>query len=173
MKLTGENSETYHLKCDHLERAQALLQRAGVHGYVIPEGEYAAIVPEGEQFVLNHRLVKANTGILLRYYYSEENAFGFDLMEKDEVVSSYECCWSSGFSVYDADFSKEAMRRLLGEKDWEACLRVSSLEEVDERELQVEFARLVGLTCFEWLSYDEIQRDESMLYEIYPDMRKV
>lgn len=159
-------SDTYHLRTSRVEDAVALLRRAGIHGFVLPEdGEWVLIVPSGEVFVANQKLIEANHGELIHFMYAEDHGWGFELYSGSEEVLSYGCSWDQVITVerpldysalierhpaFGARFTKEQLQRLFEPDSLELLLELSPADAC---------ADVFGLKYVHWIRYDQLCAD--------------
>jgi hypothetical protein len=173
-------SESYHLRSDDQADGVNLLQRAGLSGYVYPPAnDWVTLFAEGAPFNLNRELVKANEGALLYLCFAEDGGWGFALASGPRVVSAYACRWENGVSV---SAGKLRLGALCGEfaalglpGDLRASLEPLLLSVTEENLFSFsaedpapqrhEFAALLGVTNYEYLTYDSLveEADEEEL----------
>jgi hypothetical protein len=173
-------SESYHLRSDDQAAGVALLQRAGLSGFVYPPANgWVTLFAEGAPFNLNRELVKANEGALLYLWFAEDGGWGFALASGPRVVSAYACRWENGVSVsagklrLGALCSELAALGLPGDlRDTLEPLLLSVTEEnlfsfnaEDPAPQRHEFAGLLGVTNYEYFTYDALveEADEEEL----------
>ncbi|MFC5406450.1 hypothetical protein [Cohnella soli] len=88
----SEFSESYHLHSNDQEEGVSLLKRAGVKGFVYPqENNWVTILPEGDTFQENKKLITSNEGTLVHYIFAEDHCWSIDIFEGANRVFQYEC----------------------------------------------------------------------------------
>lgn len=174
-------SDTYHLRTSHVEDAVALLRRAGIHGFVLPEGEeWVLIVPSGEVFVPNQELIASNQGELLHFVYAEDHGWGFELYKDSHEVLAYDCSWDQSITIerpmncstlidlqpaFGVRYTQEQLQRLFEPATFEA---ISDLAPADA------CADVFGLQYYHWIRYDQMCSDlESGAHELPPGLRSI
>ena len=159
----SEFSESYHLRSNDAQEAVEILRRAGERGYVFPASAgWVAFVSEGNLFEPNPAIVKANPGILVHYVNQEDYCCWFAIFERSEMKCGYRCDWSEGLEVDDSAYSRAALSKILSsdkedEVDaFEETLQPSDQDEIFETNPAREFAKLMGLAHFDYVSYDSL-----------------
>lgn len=168
----SEFSESYHLRASELQEGVDLLRRAGLGGYVFPpENGWVTILPEGEIFEPNQRLVRASTGVLLHYMHAADHGWGFALYRDGQRIAGYEAEWDNDFRVTVDEMDRAMLGgvlgdgfRGLGDAEYQSLFRPSFDEFMEgvisgEDALADRFAEAAGLTNYSWLSYDYVDGD--------------
>lgn len=166
----SEFSESYHLRADDQQAGVALLKRAGLAGFVFPPKQgWVTVLAEGSMFEPNHVLIAANEGVLLYYTNAEDHGWSFTIIRSSEAVSHFSANWEADEPYRDELLNAAAVCDLAQQ----ACgvqrdpAELDGLLKPDDPFAWVEtgespavmFARFIGLTNFEWLSYDYYARD--------------
>jgi len=174
-------SDTYHLRTSHVEDAVALLRRAGIHGFVLPEGEeWVLILPSGEVFVPNQKLIASNQGELLHFVYAEDHGWGFELYKGPDEVLGYGCSWDQVLTLdrsmdyralvehhpaFGEQYSKEQLKRLFEPDSLETLFDLAPADAC---------ADVFGLQYYHWIRYDQMCSDlESGAHELPPELRSI
>lgn len=99
----SEFSQSYHLRTDAQADGVALLERAGLGGWVFPPGNgWVSFVPLPDPYgEPTSELVQANRGTLLFYMNAEDHGWVFTIFEGPQPVSSYGCGWEDDLDVQD------------------------------------------------------------------------
>ncbi|WP_271007751.1 hypothetical protein [Paucibacter sp. B51] len=162
----SEFSDSYQLKSSTTTDGLSLLRRAGLDGYVFPaENGWVTILAEGPMFEPNNQLIESNVGVLLHYMYAEDYGWSVEVYQGPDLVTQHECEWEPRLNVVNK-LDVEAADRVLGSALCSfdtARLRMlldpEDLDQVAKLEPAKAFAEAVGLTHFEWLSFEYIYGD--------------
>jgi hypothetical protein len=161
----SEYSESYHLRASSLEEGSALLQRAGIDGFVLPPmNGWVTILCEGVYLMPNRALIEANQGILLHYEVSDEHGWGFELFNGYQTLSRYLIRLESTVKVdttqVNLDTLADFVKTSLGHPD-----PMPELTELLDPNVDLElfgyhaqasgFLRMLGIEERMWLSYQE------------------
>lgn len=167
MENMSEFSESYHLLASNEGEGTELLRRASLEGYVFPvTGSWVTILPEGEIYHLNERLIQANLGLLLYWAHAEDHGWTFSLYEGDRRICHYEAFWEEELAVDMSAFRANPLIRLVNANPANAepaseaaiaeLLNMNNIEEVFEGRVVDRIAQLLGLEHYEWLSYEGV-----------------
>jgi hypothetical protein len=183
----GEFSESYHLMADDQPKGVAILERAGVAGFVFPAGNgWVTMVPGGGDLgVPNATVAAASPGSLLYYVNAEDHGWSFIVFSDGERASTYACVWDDpevliGDEVgiddehldlevlvrmlrrrgRDQDEAREELRRILFPEDRGALAEF--YEETDGGNPGHAFAELLGLQHYSWISPHYLEVDETV-----------
>jgi hypothetical protein len=149
----SEFSESYHLRGTSRKDAVALLERAGLSGFVFPSVDsWVTVLAEGEPFRPNESLIDANEGLLLHYIRGEDHGWSFALYRGKRRVCKYECAWETEVQV-EADLDLRQIEKelgqvlsRLGETQVRKIFHPEGIEQVFEVKPAYAFAQAVGLT---------------------------
>jgi len=176
----SEFSENYHLRGTSRRDAIALLERAGLTGYVFPALDgWVSFVAEGEPFKPNQELIAANEGVLLRWVYADDHGWAFDCFKARKRLLSYECSWDEDIQIPSKIKHAEIERALgmelpaLAGDAGAQILYPDSIEQLIELKPAYAFAKAVGLPNYRWLAYDYLARDEERGHPIPPGVQRV
>ncbi len=163
----SEFSDSYHLRSNDAAEGVSLLHRAGIGGFVLPSANgWVTVLPEGMPFEPNEQLIAANTGVLLHYIFGEDHAWGIELYAAGELITKQEVSWDPDLEVVHtlslAEFDSAAATTLTGlsEADRSRLLTPTSHEDIFEFKPAYFFAQAIGLTNFNWLSFEYMSRDQ-------------
>lgn len=131
----SEFSETYHLR-GTFEDAVNLLRLARLPGFVFKARQgWVTILPAGEIFVPNHRLVDANSSLLIRFFFAGDHGWGFSTYQAQVSIGEFEVEWGddlvikrpceSGlitFAPHLAPEEVEALVAMLNRDDYELAI---------------------------------------------------
>jgi hypothetical protein len=169
----SEFSESWHLVADDEADGAALLDRAGVAGWVFPaSGGWVTIVPEASFGQGPHEsLPAANTGLLAHYVHAEDHGWQLDVWAGRLPVGSQEVEWTEELDVrsrLDADRLADAVEAARPEPPLDRT-ELRRLLEVDEASLESmlmslrspapQVAALLGWGEYDWLSGDYLADD--------------
>ena len=162
----SEFSESYHLRSDDQNDGVALLERAGLKGFVFPASNgWVTVLAEGDIFTPNDRLISANTGTLLYFANAEDHGWLFSIYASSECVCHYECAWEdtieADHSGLDLKAVTELLRPSVSLEETHQILHPSPTD-FDRLFLQppaTSFAQSIGLEHYEWLSYAYMETD--------------
>ncbi|HEX6369263.1 MAG TPA: hypothetical protein VF006_10040 [Longimicrobium sp.] len=162
----SEFSESYHLRAGELQDGVDLLRAAGLAGYVFPsENGWVTILPEGEAFEPNPRLVRASAGVLLHYMHAADHGWGFALYRDGHPIARYEAEWGNDFRVVVDEMDRAVLEDVLGDAfrglgpaEYEGLFSPGFDEFLEgvmngEDALAERFAEAAGLTNYSWLSW--------------------
>lgn len=174
-------SDTYHLRTSHVEDAVALLRRAGIQGFVLPETEeWVLIVPSGEVFVPNQKLIAANQGELLHFIYVEDHGWGFELYKGSDEVLGYACSWDQVITVersmdYSALIERQpAFGERYSQEQLQRLFEPNSLEMLFDLSPADACADVFGLKYVHWIRYDQLCSDlKSGAQELPPQLMPI
>jgi hypothetical protein len=162
----SEFSESYHLRGTDIKEGVALVQRAGLKGYVFPPKDgWIPIVAEGNSFAPDERITSRNTGILLHYVSAEDHGWSFAVFEGKELRCGYDCAWDDEVRVDDSRYSSDALARTLGADGpaavsaAEKILHPADIDAAVDTEPARVFAEAMRLPRFEWFAYDYVAHD--------------
>lgn len=173
----SEFSQSYHLRTDDPADAVALLERAGLSGWVLPPGNgWVSFLPFPDTFGEPlPSLVEGNQGTLLFYLNAEDHGWLFTIFQGAQPVSSYGCSWEDDLDVQDdqldaglvetlvrsgavdPDTSAEQAERLLHPDGIDQVL--AYFTHTEGRNPGHGFAEIIGLEHFHWLSSDYLAKD--------------
>ncbi|MGG6295354.1 hypothetical protein ACQ4M4_13265 [Leptolyngbya sp. AN02str] len=156
----SEFSESYHLREATQEDAVQLLQRAGLNGIVFPSSNgWTSFVPSGNNWEALGAIVQANVGLLLHYSYAEDHGWLIEIYHGVERQMKFQHWWDgSEESVDDQGMphpSNDPNFDLLAQWIPQSSENVSTLHEclrLDGQDRAYDFAHLIGLEHFKWLS---------------------
>jgi hypothetical protein len=173
----SEFSESYHLRSNKAEDAIQLLQSVRRKGYVYqPAGGWVSFVAEGGTFEPDERIVAAAKHPILHFVSAEDHGWSFGLYDKGKPVSRYGCAWENDVTVEDAEYSRDAIQRLVPSAhapsldEFERRMHPADIDEVIEVRVSRIFAEAIGLEHYEWLAYDSIASDSP---DDHPDVTEV
>ena len=176
----SEFSESYHLRGTSRRDAADLLARAGLAGFVFPALDgWVTLVAEGEPFVPNKKLIKANTGTLLRWMCGDDQGWGFDVFNRRRRECRYFCLWEEALAiegrVTHAQLSEALGMQLIGlaGRAGRQILYPESVDQVAQVKPAYAFAQAVGLTHYRWLAFDYLQSDVSRGRPLPPGVLRV
>jgi len=159
----SEFSESYHLQTTNPEDAIDLLRRSKRKGYVYPAANgWVTFVVEGSEFTPLDPIVEANRGTLLHYVYAEDHQWEFHIFQAQEEVCSYSCGWNDDdLLVDDEHLNLDVLSSLTGRpaEQFEPFFYPADIEQVLGHSPAGRFAEMLGLTHFEWLSFDYVESD--------------
>lgn len=169
----SEFSESYHLKDAATGDGVRLLRSAGRRGFVVPERNgWVAICPEGGLFEVDPKLVEHNRGILLHYTHAEDHGWSFSLFDGTQSLGSYSCEWTEDLLVLHS-FELPTVERLLGpvfsglgDEETRRLLQPADIDELISAKPAETFAKRVGLSHFEWTSFDYLVADQERFPEV-------
>jgi hypothetical protein len=127
---------------------------------------WVTVLAAGSMFEPNQSLLAANEGTLLHYVNAEDHGWSFTVFRAAEPVSGFAADWEDDDDPYndvnlDAGLVCEIARQAYGaDKDpaaLEALLKPEDpFEWIETGGMQSasQFAQFVGLTHYDWLSYD-------------------
>lgn len=167
----SEFSSSCHLIADDQEAGVELLRRARQPGWVfLPTHPWVTVVediefaPAGQPSV-----IEANEGVLLAFDNAEDHGWAFRLFRESHLVSAYEMGWTDEIEVDSAGLNMAGLQDALSDHvtvDWERLDEVLHPESEDELFEEFldhtpghEFATLIGLRHFEWLSGHYLKMD--------------
>lgn len=163
----SEFSESYHLKADDINVGVKWLQTAGVGGFVFPAvNGWVTILPDTEAFIPDEELIALSSGIL--FYYSKAEDFGwrFILYVNGQVVSSYSCAWMEDIEVQQTldipafESVLGAVLSPLGSEKIAEIFEPSDINELLDSDPAGFVADKIGLTHYEWISYNYLMSDK-------------
>jgi hypothetical protein len=166
----SEFSESYHLREASQEDGVQLLQRAGLNGIVFPSNNnWTSFVPTGEDWEGLESLVQANLGLLLHYSYGEDHGWIVEVYNGTERQMVFQHWWDDSMDEEfdDLDTSKPPNNldiNLLSQWIPQSPESIEALEEcfiTDGQDRAYDFANLIGLEHFKWLSPNSWSRDQS------------
>jgi len=175
--MKGENkmsefTDCYHLRTDNQEEGISLLKRTGLKGYIFPAANgWVTLVSEKYDFEENEELIKENEGILLHFVYGDDHGWYFTVYEKEKEICHYSNMWEEEIED-DSRFDEEYIYKLIQENE-------SKDREIEREELQSiledpqEFADLIGLTNYEWISYHYIDMESERGEDVYEGVIKI
>lgn len=164
----SEFSDSYHLLTNDPQSGQALLQRAGLEGFVFaPTNGWVTLVADGIVFRPNQELIQANEGILLHLVSAEDYGWYFSVYQGIKLVSHFECYWEEDLYVHDQELDLPLLKELIRTKikptteGW--------MEELDQllypREFDyahnpaTTFTNLLGVQNIDWVAYSCVRED--------------
>jgi hypothetical protein len=172
----SEFSESFHLRADDTAAGVALLERAGLPGWVLPaEGGWVTVVVErdftGEP---EPALVAANDGVLLLYVNAEDHGWSLTAWDGTTEVSHYEAEWTDDIAADTSRLDVDALGARLGgvegaDVDALRTILADDLSGLDVQEVvrwvQIgnpghRAAAAIGLTNVSWLSGDYLRNDD-------------
>ncbi|MDQ0060063.1 hypothetical protein [Paenibacillus harenae] len=179
----SEFSESYHLFSKDQKEGVDLLNRAGIGGFVYPEeNNWVTLLPEGEIFHENNKLISNNTGTLLHYIFAEDHGWLLSIFENNTMTFHYECNWDTDVENNYKEIDKNKLIELINRNREEhnritvfeisKLLNINSMEDIFEFVPAYQVAELIGLKHYEWLSYDNMVRDIDDLKESDPNFVK-
>ncbi len=167
----SEFSESYHLRAQDLDEGVALLERAGIAGWVFPPvGGWCTVVPERDfGGVPDEAVIAANAGLLLFYVNAEDHGWGFWLFDGPHLVSSYSIGWTDEVEADDSALDLGLLRDRLGAAvgpRWDEVERALSTPSAPDEIFGDgnpghRFAAAVGLSNYEWISGHYLDTDEA------------
>lgn len=172
----SEFSESYHIKASNQQEGIALLQRAGLKGYVFPEKNgWVTILPQYEKypFIPIEKLIKANESLMVYYACAEDHGWTLNIYQKSENILSYDCDWTyKEIRIKDNGLNLAILKKIIGkpsqEKDdhfWKKVFYPKNHNDIFENELpSYNIAKLLSLPFYEWLSYDYIKKTNLEVY---------
>lgn len=176
----SEFSESYHLRSERQEDAVELLRRAKLKGYVYqPVNGWVTFLAEQGVFEPDRRIVDAARQSLLHYVSAEDHGWSFALFDGAKVVSGYRCEWDDDIRADDSQYSRAALQNLIPPlqsallDDFEKQLHPTDFDELFEADPSKVFARALGLTHYDWLSYDRLAYDFHDSPKEYPGVIEV
>ncbi|KGE16808.1 hypothetical protein [Paenibacillus wynnii] len=168
----SEFSESYHLLSNNQQEGVSLLQNAGIGGFVFPEtNNWVTLLPEGDIFELNNELISHNPGVLLHYIYAEDHGWSLSVFEGTNQTFHYECTWEEEVENNYQEINKSKIIEIMNrnpskEKDITAFeiskyFKIRDQEELFELIPAYRVAELIGLSNFEWISYEYMEMDQN------------
>lgn len=170
----SEFSESYHLLTADQQAGVAMVNRAGLAGFVFSgSNNWVTILVEDCMFEPNTRLTGANEGTLLHYMNPEDHGWGFTLFEKTQPVSRFMANWEEE-PMYDTsmlhlppilDAARTATGRDVSPSAFESMIKPDDLWgmiEAGESLPAYQFAELVGLTHYAWLDYEGFRNNADL-----------
>jgi hypothetical protein len=166
----SEFSESYHLQTSNIQDGIDLLKRASLKGFVYPaSNNWVTLLPEGSSFQPNNKLIQANQGLLLHYINAEDHGWAFNIYEGIIQTSHYECTWEEDITIDQQDLNPEKVQSIISSNqqlqqpittiELIDLLTPEDLEQLFETTPAEQFAQLVGLENYEWVSYDYVQSE--------------
>ena len=173
----SEFSQSYHLASDEPKEAVALLERAGLPGWVFPPSNgWVTLLPETDTFGSPVKaLVKANTGTMIYYVNAEDHGWTFTIYQGRKVVCAYGCSWDDELEIENAKLDLDvidhivqanALEPMTSREQIRALLEPESLEQLAAYWQHTEmrnpghgFAEAIGLEYFHWISADYVTKD--------------
>ncbi len=161
----GDISENYHIRAEDVAAGVDLLTKAQAKGFVFPPtAGWVSMLVEGMYLMADRSVVEANTGWLLHYQTADDHGWGFELYHGQETVSRYLLRMESGSVIDDSETNYDALCQFLTAHTGNPEPR-AELEHLLRPEVDIElfgfqphadgFAKLMGLTRYEDLSYQE------------------
>lgn len=163
----SEFSESYHLKTNNREQVVELIKKTNKKGYVYEESNgWVTFVFDGSQFEADESIVSCNPGVLVHYIYAEDHGWELKIFKKEELVFDFKCEWTDEIytekKLYDIDVIKELIA--------DQGTSVDDIESIfiNEHEEAIfgvtppahQFAFLIGLVHFDWISFDYLEGRE-------------
>ncbi|WP_308639370.1 hypothetical protein [Paenibacillus silvisoli] len=166
----SEFSESYHLVGRDSQVGIDLLARSALTGYVYPAiNEWITLLPSGPIYEPNEALIANNRSMLLYYAYAEDHGWSFSLYERDVRICHYECTWEEIIMHNTSELNAEKLLAFINSRpsrdhdvtseQLEALLSISDFDEMFEQVPAYRFARWLGLTHYEWQSYEYVAGD--------------
>lgn len=162
----SELSETYHLLTNNQQEAIDLVKRANLPGFVYPqEGPWVALVADGMFLMPNRNLIEANQGTLLHYFAADDHGWGFEIYEGNEAKSRYMCRMEGEATIEDEevnwDYLVDFVKKVVNHPDPLPELKSLLNPEIDLEIFGFQscadnFAKVMGLSHFQWISYQEL-----------------
>lgn len=171
----SEFSASYHLQSNDMADGIQLLQASGMSGFVFPaQNNWITILPNSEASVKNRKLISASRGVMV--YYAMAGDFGCEVgfYLDGEEVTQYQCSWADDVSVINV-LNKDLLISRLGlsiepnnQAMFDIVLTPTNLESVWENNPAEFIASSIGLTNYEWLSFDSMLIDQEEGESNYP-----
>jgi hypothetical protein len=176
----SEFSESYHLRGTSRRDAIALLERAGLTGYVFPALDgWVTFVAHGKPFELNEHLVAANDGVLVHWVFADDHGWAFDVVKATKPIMKYWCSWEDEIEV-EGKISHAELQKALGMElpglAGEAGVTIlypESIEQLIAVKPAYSFAKAIGLANYRWLAYDYLTRDQERGHPIPAGVQRV
>lgn len=151
----SEFSESFHLRSDDAQEGIKLLQRAGFQGVVFDSSNHwVTIIPQASLHEAVETFVENNKGILLHYMFAEDYGWEFSVYKLREQIFHYECAWEEEILFDDTHAQMSVLQELLDDHahiaQFEAILHPKTGRDVQH--INHTFAKLLGLSHYEWLS---------------------
>lgn len=157
----SEFSESCHLASLETATGIALLERAGVSGWVFPavEGWVTVVVDADFSGQAEWLLSPANEGVMLAYVNAEDHGWGFAVFDGPNEVSRYTCNWEDDIEFDDSKLDRDRLAALvpaaihlvtsgtLEPATIEDAFDVATLENPGHRA-----ARILGIRHVKWIS---------------------
>ena len=169
----SEFSDSYHLVTDAQADGIALLERAGLGGWVFPPGNGWCMVVVAGQFAgaADARILQANEGVLLYYLNAEDHGWGFAVWSGTEEVGSYGIEWTEDIGVEDRDLHLDALHEALTPVPASAWPAIDAELTTTPDESAIfgatgnpghRVAGLLGLERVEWMSGAALEHDPDL-----------
>lgn len=186
LEVMSQFSVSFHLKTEDPQICVDMINSCGLKGYVFPQvNNWVSFVCEEEDITKNNSIIQANKGLLIYYYYAEDFGWGFSVFKLKKRICRYECMWSGpmldeygefvfdedgellelqDLKVEDADLKMNILFQLL-DNDFnkmnymKELLHPQSIEEAIQNNPSYNFAELLGIENFDWISYEYVSRN--------------
>lgn len=162
----SEFADTYHLRASEIGEAEALLKRAGLSGYAMPEENgWIMIVAEGEMFRPNQKLISQNQGELLHLVSAEDHGWGFEFYKGPDEAFGYACSWDPSISIERPLAYDQLISCFPQFSDQFSSQELTTVFEPDSYDTMYEtgpvdvFANAVGLKFFRWINFELVDTD--------------
>lgn len=168
----SEFSESYHLRNASQEDAVQLLQRAGLNGIVFPSNNHwTSFVPAGRNWEGLEPIVQANLGLLLHYSYGADHGWTIEIYRSAERQMVFQHWWDDSLDEELADLNESQSPNslnfdLLAQWIPRSPESIGALQEclkTDGQDRAYDFAYLIGLEHFKWLSPDYWSHDPTSI----------
>lgn len=179
----SEFSEGYYLRTGSREEASALLQKAGVPGYVFParDGWTTFAADTSPLFKFSEKLKEANEGILLHLVNAEDHGWGFDVCMGGELVCSYFCGYNEEMDaeeiyLFERSKTEDGFGRLMQAENGRFSILGRYFEkEADAQEIAdvSKFAEDMELYFSDWISYQYAQAMNGNKYGEYDKLELI
>ena len=160
----SEFSESFHLKTDNVQKGIELLRRTEFQGVVFkPTGKWVTIIPKASLHEAVDAFVEANHGTLLHYMYAEDHGWMLTFYQEKRKMFYYECFWESGFHINSKDADMDVLKQLLdNSSDFLQLKEILYPMPRHYADNHHEFAQLIGLKYYEWLSGEYIENIDNL-----------
>ncbi|QMV40039.1 hypothetical protein [Cohnella cholangitidis] len=166
----SEFSESYHLYSTDQNEGIKLLKKAWIRGFVLPESNHwVTVLPKGSKFLPLKRLIAVNSGILVHLIHAEDHGWSFSIYDGNKRSCHYECTWEEELEINQDDYNRDRIVELVNSNphnpnpvtplDITKIFYIRDMEDLFEKEPVDQIAKLLGLSNYEWLSYDYMESE--------------
>jgi hypothetical protein len=163
----SEFSESYHVYNMPQIKLSEVMSENSIPSYVFREqNNWTAFFPKTDPYMFNMQIPRIISNTLLYFVNAEDHGWSYTIYNNNEMVSGYNCEWSSGeIMINESDLNADNLKNLFPDKinteQLNTILHPESFNDIFKNTPAYSFAQMLGLSNYQWLSFQYLSLDDS------------